>query len=888
MRSSTAFGLSPFERDVVLLCAGVELDASFGAACAAAHGDPRRTQPTFGLALAALAGRALERARAGRPAAALAPVETADRPRADDEPAPDRRARPPLPRGRPRRWTSACAGSSRRSRRAALPASHAALAERTAALWARGQPLPVQLCGGDRAARRAIAAAACAELGLGLLAIRAADLPPAPAEREALARLWEREAVLSGAGLARGVRRARRARARGGRARARRRRPRRSGSSARATRSASDTGTIVRVDVPPLPERGADRALARRRSAGARGGTASLDARRAPVRARRARDRGRGRAGPAGRARSGTRRARRRGRGSTTSRSGSSRRRAGTTSCCPSRSASSCARSRPTCASRATVYDDWGFASRSARGLGIARSSRARAAPARRWPPRCWRASSSSTSTGSTCSSVVSKYIGETEKNLRRVFDAAEEGGAILLFDEADALFGKRSEVKDSHDRYANIEVSYLLQRMEAYRGLAILTTNLKSALDPAFLRRLRFVVEFPFPDAEQRARDLAAASSRRRRRPRRPRRRRCSARLNVAGGNIRNDRAQRRRSSRPTRRAGRDGAPPARGAARVREAREAARRRGDRGLGMRPSRVEVRIEELVLHGFSSLDRHAVGDAVERELAARIAAQGARSPRSRQVTWMPESSPLRPGSAADALGSRVAEHIGTGARLMDGPPSEAPGLRAARARRSNAGIPGAPVKRCGDGTSGSRLRGDTRLTCCTARQAESASRRRTRAALVHDVVDSLGAPLEPATCARGIGAMLGHDSFEDVRIHTDAAGGELGTGGSRRARLHGGQASGRSPTGGSSPVRRRATDSSAHELVHVVQQDNSRPVRTRTSWSSNRADTTTVRPRRSRIASSRGRSRLSRSGRSLRRSCQGSRRSASSKPSSEA
>ena len=103
-------------------------------------------------------------------------------------------------------------------------------------------------------------------------------------------------------------------------------------------------------------------------------------------------------------------------------------------------------------------------------------------------------------------SRVVSKYIGETEKNLGRVFDAAEENGAILLFDEADSLFGARSEVKDSHDRYANIEVSYLLQRMEAYRGLAILTTNMRAALDPAFLRRLRFTVAFPFPDAEQRA----------------------------------------------------------------------------------------------------------------------------------------------------------------------------------------------------------------------------------------------------------------------------------------------------------------------------------------------------------------------------------------------
>jgi SpoVK/Ycf46/Vps4 family AAA+-type ATPase len=102
-------------------------------------------------------------------------------------------------------------------------------------------------------------------------------------------------------------------------------------------------------------------------------------------------------------------------------------------------------------------------------------------------------------------SAVVSKYIGETEKNLRRVFDAAEASGAVLFFDEADALFGKRSEVRDSHDRYANIEVSYLLQRMEAYSGLAVLATNLKTHLDDAFLRRLRYVIDIPFPDADMR-----------------------------------------------------------------------------------------------------------------------------------------------------------------------------------------------------------------------------------------------------------------------------------------------------------------------------------------------------------------------------------------------
>ena len=101
----------------------------------------------------------------------------------------------------------------------------------------------------------------------------------------------------------------------------------------------------------------------------------------------------------------------------------------------------------------------------------------------------------------------MSKYIGETERNLRRIFSAAERGGAILFFDEADALFGKRSEVKDSHDRYANIEVNYLLQAMEEFRGLAILATNRKSSLDSAFVRRLRFIVDFTLPDAAHRQR---------------------------------------------------------------------------------------------------------------------------------------------------------------------------------------------------------------------------------------------------------------------------------------------------------------------------------------------------------------------------------------------
>ena len=154
---------------------------------------------------------------------------------------------------------------------------------------------------------------------------------------------------------------------------------------------------------------------------------------------------------------------------------------------------------------KARVYENWGFAAKNRRGLGITALF------------------SGPSGTGKTLaagvlanelnldlykielSSVVSKYIGETEKSLQQIFDAAESGGVILLFDEADSIFGKRSEVSDSKDRYANLEVSYLLQRMESYSGLAILTTNLQSNLDSAFLRRLRFVTQFSFPDAVHR-----------------------------------------------------------------------------------------------------------------------------------------------------------------------------------------------------------------------------------------------------------------------------------------------------------------------------------------------------------------------------------------------
>jgi hypothetical protein len=154
---------------------------------------------------------------------------------------------------------------------------------------------------------------------------------------------------------------------------------------------------------------------------------------------------------------------------------------------------------------RAKVYEEWGFGKKMNRGLGISALFAGDSGTGKTMAAEVIANDLRLNLYRIDLSAVVSKYIGETEKNLRRLFDAAEDGGAILFFDEADALFGKRSEVKDSHDRYANIEINYLLQRLEAYRGLAILATNMKNALDAAFTRRLRFIVNFPFPGLPER-----------------------------------------------------------------------------------------------------------------------------------------------------------------------------------------------------------------------------------------------------------------------------------------------------------------------------------------------------------------------------------------------
>jgi hypothetical protein len=157
-------------------------------------------------------------------------------------------------------------------------------------------------------------------------------------------------------------------------------------------------------------------------------------------------------------------------------------------------------------AQRGTVYDDWGFRDRMNRGLSISALFAGESGTGKTMAAEVIANALGLSLYRIDLSAVVSKYIGETEKNLRKLFDAAEEGGAILFFDEADALFGRRSsEVKEGLDRYANIEVNYLLQRLESFHGLAILATNMKGSLDSAFLRRIRFVVNFPFPGIAER-----------------------------------------------------------------------------------------------------------------------------------------------------------------------------------------------------------------------------------------------------------------------------------------------------------------------------------------------------------------------------------------------
>lgn len=514
-RLCRAFGLSRFERAILLLCAGAELDSSFARAVTAAQSDTRQSFPTFGLAMAALPEPHWSALSPAAPLRRWRLIEvnsaeslTAGRIRIDE------------------RVLHYLVGVSHMDDRLSglvemvpspgeLPLSQQGQVDRIVRLWssATDSVLPaVQLCGDEAHSKRDVAAGACGALSLDLYAIHAHALPAHPAELDAFIRLWQREAVLGRCGLLIDCHDA-------------------DGNDAGRENAVSRIleelcGVVLlsgrgrrRILHRPMltldvskPTAGEQRALWKTflgdRAASLNGKSEQLDAQfNFDAGAIRAVCEGiQSEAGPESLAQD-------------------------LWDVCR-------AQSRPQLDElarrivpaarwddlvlpeaqkqilrdvaihvrrRGRVYEEWGFAAMSARGLGISALFAGPSGTGKTMAAEVLANELGLDLYRIDLSQVVSKYIGETEKNLRRVFDAADEGGAILLFDEADALFGKRSDVKDSHDRYANIEVSYLLQRMEAYRGLAVLTTNLKSALDSAFLRRLRFIVRFPFPDAAQR-----------------------------------------------------------------------------------------------------------------------------------------------------------------------------------------------------------------------------------------------------------------------------------------------------------------------------------------------------------------------------------------------
>ena len=500
------FQLSPFERDLLLLAAGVEMDARISALCGKCAGQPQRPWATFGLALAALPNPHWS---------AVAPLEPLRRWRLVevDEAAPLTTARLKIDE----RILHFIGGLNYLDHRlqaflepvpspGPMSTLHREVAEQAAETLrapTRRHP-PLMLVGDDASAQEDVAATIAARLGIELYCVRGSDLPTGAIEQSAFAALWMRDAALLGCGLLvvqAGV----------------------DWNTSLARLVARIDGLVIvagrddlkfdgdalrfTVDRPDAPERRplwqASLGASADPLASALDTLASqyrLDARRIGRIAAHATSNGsapgiadlhRAIRDEAGIMPSLGQRIDARARWSDL--------------ILPEAQRHALRQVAVHARHRLKVHYDWGFADQSTRGLGIA--------------TLFW----GDSGTGKTLaaevlanelclalyridlSAVVSKYIGETEKNLRKVFEGAEDVGAILLFDEADALFGKRSEVKDSHDRYANIEVSYLLQRMDAYSGLAILTTNQKTALDPAFQRRLRFVVHFPFPDQAQR-----------------------------------------------------------------------------------------------------------------------------------------------------------------------------------------------------------------------------------------------------------------------------------------------------------------------------------------------------------------------------------------------
>lgn len=515
------FNLSPFERDVLLLCAGIELDSRFPALCASAQGDHSKPFPTFSLSLAILPDSHWS---------ALSPAAPLRYWRLVEVGAGNAVTQSPLRIDESilhyltgtfyldERLVSYVKPLTADGK---LVPSHEETAKQISGIWSRAagrDQLPIiQLCGDEGGAKRNVAAFACARLGMNLHVMSAQVIPANPLEGESLSRLLERQAVMGGTG---------------------------GGAlyvdldevDTQGERDAAVRRWIELANYPLIVSSGGRRSIGQRR-------VVSFDVNKPTVTEQYelwrtalgpAAERLNGRveslishfnldartidaivteslAGPEPTPDELVRRLWKACSSHAHPRLGALAQRIEPIArwedlVLPEAQLQTLQDIARQIRQRLKVYETWGFAGKSTRGLGISALFAGVSGTGKTMAAEVIANELHLDLYRIDLSQVVSKYIGETEKNLRRVFDAAEESSAILLFDEADALFGKRSEVKDSHDRYANVEISYLLQRMEAYRGLAILTTNMKEALDQAFLRRIRFVVQFPFPDAARRA----------------------------------------------------------------------------------------------------------------------------------------------------------------------------------------------------------------------------------------------------------------------------------------------------------------------------------------------------------------------------------------------
>lgn len=502
---ASLFELSDFERDVLLLAAGVEMNTGLATLCAEASGQPQRAWASFSLALAALPDPHWS---------AIAPMEplrhwrlievddsaglTSGQLKLDERVLHfigglnylDHRLRPLLDAVSPARL---------------MAEPHRVIAAQAAKkLREHGDRLPVvMLVGDDRDGQSDVAATVAKPLGVSLFRLRGADIPTAPHEQALLARLWQREAALLGSGLL----------------------IRHDGDTdttlarfisqidglmiiagQRILQIESDSLHFV-IDKPAAPGQRQLWLTALGKKAGPLADTLDNLASQYRLGARHIASAAAQIEGKDNMRDIATlhRLSRSTGTGISELAQAIDARATWDDLVLPDAQHRTLLQISVHTRYRITVHHDWGFADKGTRGLGIATLFSGESGTGKTLAAEVLANMLGLALYRIDLSAVISKYIGETEKNLRKVFDAAEDIGAILLFDEADALFGKRSEVKDSHDRYANIEVSYLLQRMEAYRGLAILTTNHKTALDTAFQRRLRFVVHFPYPDAKLR-----------------------------------------------------------------------------------------------------------------------------------------------------------------------------------------------------------------------------------------------------------------------------------------------------------------------------------------------------------------------------------------------